>query len=144
MNRKEAKREKGKKDPVIRLLDGIIVVLIFVTLWQVPSAWFYKNRADRNLFSQDAEIMSFELQKGDYAGLIQGSYFNDFGGDQEPDGYRHLADYAEAAFLYRVYHTMGDSRRADLQKAVMEEARAGMGELTVFADKVDRMIPVTE
>lgn len=26
----------------------------------------------------------------------------------------------------------------------LEEARAGMGELTVFADKVDRMIPVTE
>ena len=144
MSRNGKTKEKRKKDPVILLLDGIIIALIFVTLGVGQSALFDKNRADRRPFSQDAELMSFELQSGDYAGLIQGSYFNTFGGESEPDSYRHLAEYAEAAFLYRVYHTKGDAGRAEEKRDVMEEARAGMGELTVFADKLDRMIPVTE
>ncbi len=136
--------EKKGKDPVIIFLDITIIILIFVMIYFGLTVFFYKSRADKRSFSQEPGMMSFELQQGDYNGLIQGKYINEFNGDTEADGYHRLADYVEAASLYRVYDTKGYTDKADRQRAVMEDARIRMGELTVFADKVDKMFGIPE
>ena len=131
-----------KKDPVIIVLDVIIVILIFVMIYVGQSALFYKIRADRDSFSQDADMMSFELQRGDYAGLIRGKYANEINGDTKSTGYHALADYTEAAFRYRVYDTKGYTGRSKKEKSVMDEKRAAMKELSVYADRVDSMLGI--
>ncbi len=135
-------KEKKKRDPVILLLDLIIFLMIFVMLAVGFNALFFKNRADERSFSQDANMMSFNLQRDDYASLIQGKYINEFNGYTETARYHALADYIEAASLYKVYAAKKDDVRAEEQKAVMAAARAEMGELTVFADKADEMFGV--
>ncbi len=135
-------KERKKRDPVILLLDLIIFLMIFVMLAVGFNALFFKNRADERSFSQDAGMMSFNLQRGDYAALIQGKYINEFNGYTETAMYHALADYIEAASLYKVYAAKKDDVRAEEQKAVMAAARAEMGELTVFADKADEMFGV--
>ncbi|MBR4529638.1 MAG: hypothetical protein IKO80_05075 [Lachnospiraceae bacterium] len=134
------KREKKEKDPVILLLDGIILLLFFVLLVTAGTAAFYRKMADKRSFTQDPGMISFELQKGDYAGLIEGKYFNEFNNETESVSYHALADYVEAAFLYRIYDTKGDAERADAQRLLMEESRAAMGELSIFADRADEML----
>ena len=132
--RMSKEKKKKEKDPVITLLDIVIIVLIFVMLYVGQSALFYKSRADKRPFSQEPSMMSFELQQGDYISLIKGKYINKFNGDTKAAGYHLLADYIEAASMYRVYNEKGYTDKADEQKAVMDDARMKMGELTVFAD----------
>ena len=142
MSRVNMKREKKPKDPVIIALDVIIILLIFVMIFVGTRVAFYKIIANNMSFSEDASMMAFELQRGDYAGLIQDKYMNEFNGYTKPDAYHRLADYVEASFLYRIYDTKGYADRAGEQKTVMDEARADMKELEVFADKVDQMFKV--
>ena len=42
--------------------------------------------------------------------------------------------------MYRIYDAKEYADRAALMQSVMDESRDGMGELEVFADKVDKMI----
>ena len=135
-------KEKKRKDPVSILLDIIIVALIFVTLYVGQSYVFYKIRMNEETFAEDAGKMAFELQRGDYAGLVQGKYMNEFTGNTETTGYHSLANYVEAAFAYKVYDAKNDAAKANEQKAIMDEARVKMEELTIFADKVDKMFMV--
>ncbi len=125
---------------MIRVLDLIIVLLILVMICVGQSAGFYKSLADKRSFSQEPDMMSFELKNNDYVGLIRGKYINEFNGDMEAAAYHSLADYTEAAFLYRIYDSKGYTEKADLQKTVMNDDRVNMKELTVFADKVDKML----
>ncbi len=139
MSRVNMKKEKKPKDPVIVVLDVIIVLLIFVMIYVGAKAAVFMTLAHEMSFSEDASMMAFELQQGDYAALIQDKYMNEFNGNTKPAAYHALADYVEASFLYKIYDTKGYTDRANEQKTVMEEARAGMKELEVFADKADQM-----
>lgn len=133
-------KNREKKDPVILLLDLVIVALLFVMIYNGATALFYKDIADKRSFTQDAGMLSFDLERGDYAGFIQGKYINQINGDTEAVSYYALADYIEAAFMYKVCAAKGYTDRAAGQKTIMDESRAAMGELTVFADKVDEML----
>ncbi len=138
MNRQ--KQDKRKKDPVIILLDLIIVILIFGLLKAGGSLLFYKSLdGGRSSFEQDAGRMAFDVERNDYASLISGKYINEINGKTDSSGYHALADYVEAASLYKVYETKGYTDRAKQQKAIMDSARSKMGELTVYADKADEM-----
>lgn len=140
MSRSKEKKEKKPRDPVIIALNVTIVILIFVMIFVGEKAVIYKLVADESSsFAQNASMMSFELQRGDYAGLIQDKYMNEFNGNTKPDAYHSLTDYVEASFLYKIYDTKGYTDRAAEQKAAMDEARANMNELEVFAGKVDEM-----
>ena len=142
MNKTKDKRQREKKpkDPAIIALDVTIVILLIAMIFVGEKAVIYKLVADDNAsFSQNASMMSFELQRGDYAGLIQDKYMNEFNGNTKPDAYNSLADYVEASFLYKIYDTKGYTDRAGVQKAAMDRAHANMQELEVFADKIDRM-----
>ncbi len=126
------------------LLDLIIVVLIFVMIYAAQSAIFYGNRVNKKTFSQDASMLAFDLQRDDYASFIQGNYVNEFNGDTQSESYHALAEYIEAASMYKVYDTKGYSDRAAEKKAVMDKSRETMGDLTVFADKADGMVGLSE
>ena len=140
MSRVRNKKERKPKDPVIIALDVTIVILIIAMIFVGEKAVIYKLVVDRNAsFSQDASMMSFELQRGDYSALIQDKYMNEFNGNTKPGAYNSLADYVEASFLYKIYDTKGYTDRANEQKTACDEARANMKELEVFADKIDTM-----
>ena len=87
---------------------------------------------------QDAGRMAFDLERHDYASLIEGRYFNEFNG-YKAEGYHALADYVHAASMYKVYAAKGYTDKADRQKEIMDRSRKEMGELTIFADEVDEM-----
>ncbi len=141
MSRNNTPKEKKKKDPVILALDISILLLIFVMIYVGQEAAFYKMRAiESSSFSRGTDMISFELQHGDYAGLVWDKYMNEINGNMEAPGYQALAEYTEAAFLYRVFDAKGYTGRAMEQKAVMDQARLDMKDLTVFADEVDKMI----
>ena len=125
---------------MIIALDVTIVILMIAMLFVGEKAVIYKLVVDSNAsFAQDASMMSFELQRGDHAALIQDKYMNEFNGNTKPGAYNSLADYVEASFLYKIYDTKGYTDRANKQKDACDEARANMSELGVFADKIDRM-----
>lgn len=128
---------KIKTDPVIIILDIVILILIFVTIVTGARFIFYRNIANDLSFSQKAEMMSFELERGDYAALIQGKYINEINGNSEAGEYHALADYIEAASMYKVYDAKKYKDRAAQQEKIMTDARQKMGELTVFADRID-------
>ena len=125
---------------MIIALDVTIVILMIAMIFVGEKAVIYKLVVDSNAsFAQDASMMSFELQRGDYAGLIQDKYMNEFNGNTKPGAYNSLADYVEASFLYKIYDTKGYTDRANKQKNACDEARANMSKLGVFADKIDKM-----
>ena len=132
--------DKKRKDPVIIVLDIIIVGLIFVMIYVGMNALFYMERADKRSFEQDSSGMAFDLQEENYASLIQSRHINEINGNTKPEAYHMLADYVQAAFMYRIYDAKKYADRAALMQSVMDESRDGMGELEVFADKVDKMI----
>lgn len=134
-------KEKKKKDPVVLLLDLIIIVLIYVMI-VIGVNLFQDVNHEKKMggLRQDASLMSYHLEKNDYASLIQGSYVNTFSNIDDTEMYHELANYAEAAFLYKIYVEKEKTAEADKQKDIMENSRESMGSLTVFADKVDKMI----
>lgn len=132
-------KEKKKADPVVGVLNVVIVIMVFVIIYAAFKFVFYWN-FDRTSasFVQSASLMDYELSKNDYSGIIQGKYINEFNGITETKSYHALADYVEAASVYKVYDAKGYHDRASEQKAIMNKARIEMGELTVFADRMDR------
>lgn len=137
------KKKNKNSDPVVNLLDIIIVVMIFAMIPVGYNLIFYLGRANAfSSFTQDASRMSFDLTKNDYASLIQGKYMNEFNGITESASYHALAEYTEAVSEYKVYVEKGYADRADRQKKIMDKSREKMGDLNIFADKVDMMFDI--
>lgn len=138
-------KKKKKFDPVVLLLDLIIIVMFFVMVMIGFNLLFYWEFAkESSTFMQDTDFMSYELQKNNYSGLIQGKYVNEIYGDNTNKSYHALADYVEASSKYKVYIEKGYDDRALEEKKIMDKARKKMGNLTVFADKSDRKFDLDE
>lgn len=134
-------KTKKKTDPVVVLLDLVIIALIFVML--IVGIEFYFNFSYEKrggTFMQEANEMAFDLERNNYASLIQGAYMNKINGKTDTAQYHDLAEYTEAAFLYKVYAGKGNAAEAGEQKEIMDRARQDMGSLTIFADRVDGLI----
>ena len=134
-------KEKKKTDPVVIFLDLIIIALFFVMVTAGFSFYHYKSM-ERQLgtFTQNATEMSFDLEKNNYSSLVRGAYMNDFNKTGYSSKYRDLAKYTEAAFHYKIYTQKQNEAEANRQKEIMDSSRKGMGNLTMFADKIDRML----
>ena len=132
-------KKKDKRDPAVSFLDFIIVITVFAMIPVGFRMWFYLGRMQTHSFTQEASRMSFDLTRNDYASLIQGKYINEFNGINDTKSYHALADYTEAVSMYKIYVEKGYDDRAGEEKKAMDKARKDMGELTVFADKVDVM-----
>ncbi|MCR5358000.1 MAG: hypothetical protein K6E63_11430 [Lachnospiraceae bacterium] len=134
------KNKKKKPDPVVMLLDFVIVVMIFVLIAVGFRLYFYVHLTTRSMkFSQDASRMSFDLSRDDYAALIEGKYMNTFNGNNDAKSYHVLADYVEALSQYKIFSKKGYDEKALEQKTKMDRSRKEMGDLSVFADKADVM-----
>ncbi|MCQ2540062.1 MAG: hypothetical protein MJ114_06385 [Acetatifactor sp.] len=134
-------KTKKKTDPVVVLLDLVIIALIFVML--IVGIEFYFNFSYEKrggTFMQEAKEMAFDLERNNYASLIQGAYMNKINGKTDTAQYHELAEYTEAAFLYKVYEGKGKAAETAAQKEIMDRARQNMGSLTIFADRVDGLI----
>lgn len=133
--------KKKKKEPIVIILDIVIILLIPVLLLVGSNLKFYMDFEKESMsFGQDSSSFSFDLQNSNYASLIQGKYINEFNGETGGDSYQALADYVEASTKYKVYNGKGYMDNAKEQLRIMDEARKEMGELSVFADKVDGML----
>ena len=135
--------EKKKFDPVVLLLDVVIVVMVFVIIYFGASLKYYFDFAkDTESFMQNSEIMAFELANNNYESLVQGRYINEFNGNTESKTYHAIAYYVEAVSKYKVYVAKGYDERAKEQRAIMDAARDQMDEVTIFADKIDKMFGI--
>lgn len=131
---------KKKTDWLVILLDILIVITVFVILWSLTQlAFYWKFSKDSSSFMQDASSMSFELERNDYAALIQGKYINEINGDKKSKSYHALADYIEAASKYKVYSAKGYAEKASKEQNIMDRSRIEMDRLTIFADRVDKL-----
>ncbi len=134
-------KEKKKTDPIVVLLDLVIIAMIYVVL--VKGFLLFSDIShEKKLgsFTQDSITMDFDLKKNNYAYLIQGMYMNKNNRYNKPAQYHALAEYTEAAFLYKVYDEKGYEAEAAGKKAIMDSTRKSMGSLTIFADRVDGML----
>lgn len=133
-------RVKKKKDPIVFILDLIIVAMSFALIIIGIFLWAERSRAKKyETFMQDASRMTYDLKKNDYASLIQGKYVNEINGYTETKSYHCLADYAEVSVLYRIYAKSGDEEKAVQLKDRMNSLREEMGSLSVYANQVDAM-----
>ncbi len=135
-------KTKKKLDPVNILLDLIIIILLFVTLFVGEGYLFYKSRVATMGFTRDEDRMAYDLEVGDYASLVQGKYMNEFNGKLEGSNYHALADYVEAASMYKIYETTGNKESSHEQELAMRALRVDMGVLNIFADNVDEMFEI--
>ena len=139
MSRK--RKEKKKADWLVICMELVIIVLVFANVLVAFNLYLSVDAAKRfSTFEQDSDIMSYELQNNNYAGLIQGKYMNELNGKNETKSYHALADYVEAATMNKIYVTKGYSVKAGKMQNIMDRSRIDMGNLTVFADKIDRML----
>lgn len=133
-------KEKKKFDLIAFILDIVIIVMLFVMFYTVSEFWTYRNYAKESAtFSQDATRMAYDVEKNDYASLIQGKYVNEITGDNSAKTYNALANYVEALSMYKVYEKKGYTDKAQVQKRIMSTSRKEMKELKIVADKVDKM-----
>lgn len=130
MARYISKAKRGpKKSKVIIFLNIVIGMLAALCLFMLIGFFTTDNSHyyDRGF---DAYYISDYIHKGDYAPLLI-DYYNDYGilgmveeGSEEEAA---LAGYADAAFRYNAYLQAGDSERAAVQKARMDEAAKKVG-----------------
>ena len=140
---KPGRPKKKKTDWLVVLMDIMIIVLVFVILWAAFSFYFYWDFAKQSSsFIQNSDMMSYELQNNDYAAIIQGRYINEFNGKKENKSYNALAEYVEAASMYKVYVAKGYAEKASKERNVMDRSRIEMDKLTIFANRVDKMFDV--
>lgn len=134
---------KSKTDLVVILLDIVIILLVFYIIGVGQMLKFNLELTKQHgSFVQEAEMLSFELDNNDYVSMIRGKYINEYNGEKESKSYHALADYVEAASKYKIYDNKGYTDRAKVQKDIMDKARTKMGELKLFADRVDKMFGV--
>lgn len=130
MARYVSKAKRGpKKSKVIIFLNIVIGMLAALCLFMLIGFFTTDNSHyyDRGF---NAYYISDYIHKGDYAPLLI-DYYDDYGilgmveeGSEEEAA---LAGYADAAFRYNAYLQAGDSERAAVQKARMEEAAKEVG-----------------
>lgn len=136
-------KEKKKKDPVIIVLDLIIVLMVFVLIGITSQLLLYYDiDKDTSTFTQDGSGFSYSLEKNDYARIIQGKYMNEINNIKNTEQFHALGDYIEAASLHKVYVEKGYDDKVKEQENIMDESRKEMGNLTIFADKVDKQFEV--
>jgi len=134
------KKEKKKTDLVVLVLDLVIVAMLFWVIYVgISMAFYMKVAKEFSSFSQDANMMSYELETNDYASFIRGNYMNELTDNTKSKSYQALASYVEAKSMYKVYAFKGYDDKAKAEQDIMDESRAKMGTLTVYADKVDKM-----
>ena len=135
-------QKKPKKSKVIIFLNIVIGILVaFIIMGLIG---FVGSMGDNYYTREFGDTMtSYSIDDGDYADLLN-EYYSDYGNlGYVNKGYEDaaaLAEYAEAAFRYNAYQQAGDSERASRQKALMDQAAAGVGIYEPELSKTDERL----
>ena len=89
------------------------------------------------------ESFLYALEDGDYSRMVEMMYRNEVAGVETSEIYEEcyaIARYYEAATYYKAYKNAGDIPRASEKKELMKKQIALMGELSGYAEDIDKML----
>lgn len=117
-----------RQDFVIFIMNAVIVVLCILLFFAVIFMTKELKYAFSSYYSVDN--MVYAVEYGQYEQLVERYHTNTEEGtkvNKEQKEYFGVAQYFEAAYMYKTFEVVGDSWRAAREKAKMEQAYEEMG-----------------
>lgn len=140
MARYISKAKRGPKKSKVIIFLNIVIGLLAAFCVFMLIGFFTSDNDHYYTRGFDAYYISNSIEKGDYAQLLY-DYHQDYGilgvVNQGSEEEAALARYADAAFRYNAYVKAGDSERAAMQKARMDEAAKEVGIYEPELAKID-------
>ncbi|MCR4807489.1 MAG: hypothetical protein K5857_07415 [Lachnospiraceae bacterium] len=128
-----------------KILNIVIIVLTVIIF--CLAAYLLAETGPKAIIREPetAKSMIRRLEKGDYSGLVESKYLNEYigataGSDSAYKVPYAATDYYEAALTYNAYARTGDTGKASEYKKVMDESRKSLGEYEYLADEIDSFL----
>ncbi len=137
MRKKRADQTPSKTVKLLTVLAVLMALIMLIFLGRMVSEL-------HRVFARDPySIIGYDLQQGDYAGMVSEYYRRGF--DVAPFSSVHeeeysIAQYADAAFQHQFYQAVDDTEAAGRCAEQMERARQASGSLAAVTDDVDRLL----
>ena len=140
--------EKGKKKNTLNTILNILLVIsglaVLVCLLDAGMSVSYRKEQDaKDDTEEDLGVFEYRLEKGAYGEVLSG-YYADRLSDFEPkEGYEetyHVAEYAHAAFMARIYEAKEDTERLQQCTKKMDTLRKELGLYIYTSDKIDAVL----
>ncbi len=129
----------NQQKTVLRVLDVTIVLLCIAIACVVVG--IVKEYIYDNTYKVAGENYLFQMRDNDYHALVGYAYTDsDITGDKVE--YVAVAKYFEAASLYKVYETSGDTQRQERMLVRMNEEAGKISKLTSEKDKIDELLEI--
>jgi hypothetical protein len=134
----------SKKVKVI--LDILIVlaaIFCFAACISMISAYKFAQKRDIDEAESDKRVFAYRVEKKAYGKIVSEYYLDRCNSPLPPEGredLHHVAAYAHAAFMDRVYQTKGDEKKIAESNETLRQCRAELGDYSYTADEVDEML----
>ena len=137
MRKKRADQAPSKMAKLLTVLAVLMAIIMLVFLGRMV------NELHRVFARDPYSIIDYDLQQGDYAGMITEYYHRGF--DVAPfsgvhDEEYYIAQYADAAFQHQFYKAVDDAEAAGRCAEQMERARRASGSLAAVTGDIDRLL----
>ncbi len=131
-------RNNTRKGPFLWLLDALTALLCLALVGAAIFA--FASFRDSGSFTYDADSFYYRLSDEDFSQLVEMYHMNQAAGveEEELEAYHAIARYFEAASYCKAYAQAGDSEKQAHYQALMDSAKADMGELLFVSEKIDR------
>lgn len=130
----------------IKLIFYIGVIVFLLCVAAADRIEYLFHRINHSYDNNDA-LMAIYAERQDYVRMADiRRRLHMQGGDEEEEmePLCAVAEYFEAASLYRVYEEMGDTVRADIQWKRMEDAAGRMGDYSDERAEIDARLGIAE
>lgn len=137
MRKKRADQTPSKTAKLLTVLAVLMAVIMLIFLGRMVSEL-------HRVFARDPySIIDYDLQQGDYAGMVTEYYHcgfdvAPFSGVREEEYY--IAQYADAAFQHQFCQAAGNTEAAGHFAEMMECARQASGSLAAVTGDIDRLL----
>lgn len=131
------------KELVVKI---VLIVLSFTFVLGILGFFVILNEMD-TVFERDTESFWWNYESGRYADCISYKYENMCGKIRTTDELEQcyaVADYFEAASLYRAALHTGDTDKAEKWLAVMEETYQKLGDVAYLADEIKTKLKIAD
>lgn len=128
------------------ILDIPIVIagIAFLGMIAVTKDSFrYAGREKEDPVEVERRLFEYELRHRSYGEIMYDYYFERMMRPEPQPGLEdlyHVAEYAHAAFMSRVYAEKGDEQAVASNAAKRSELKSALGDYAYTADEVDEMI----
>jgi len=134
-------QQQGLKELVANGIMIVLSVLLVINLCISVTVI-----ADINYsWTNDEERFWYRINDGDYAQLVEYTWLNRFGGIRETDGLKQcyaVAEYFEAASLYKVAEYMGNIKDKDKYAKIMEEKLVYFDDIMYIAEDINEKLGI--